>query len=202
MLHSSPFGFLSQPLYMNTTSRSLLLRVSDSTDSAAWERFVELYAPMIHLWAMKQGLRESDAADLVQDVLATLVTKLPEFQYDKSRRFRGWLYTITLNRARDWYRRKSNQQSTGLELFAESIAGDAAESVFEENEYQQFVVHRIREIMECEFEESTWKAFWLNVADGKSAPEVSGLLGMSENAVRLAKFRVLKRLRSEFDGLL
>lgn len=187
---------------MHTTSRSLLLRVSDSSDAAAWERFVELYAPMIHLWAMKQGLRESDAADLVQDVLTTLVTKLPEFQYDKSRRFRGWLYTITLNRARDWYRRKSNHQSTGLEAFAKSIADDDAESVFEEKEYQQFVVHRIREIMKGEFEESTWQAFWLNVADGKSAPEIAGQLGMSENAVRLAKFRVLKRLRAEFDGLL
>lgn len=198
----APHSFLARHLSMHTTSRSLLLRVSDSTDAAAWERFVELYAPMIHVWAVKQGLRESDAADLVQDVLTTLVTKLPEFRYDKSRRFRGWLYTITLNRARDWYRRKSNQQSTGLEAFAESIAGDAAESVFEEKEYQQFVVHRIREIMKGEFEESTWKAFWLNVADSKSAPEISGQLGMSENAVRLAKFRVLKRLREEFDGLL
>lgn len=186
---------------MLTTSISLLSRVSDTSDAEAWGRFVELYAPMIHLWGVKQGLREADAADLVQDILTTLVTKLPDFKYDKNLRFRGWLYRITLNRARDWYRRKENQQSIGLESFAESIAGDACEGVFEEKEYQQFLVLRIREIMQGEFEESTWQAFWLNVADGKSAPEISALLGMSENAVRLAKFRVLKRLRAEFDGL-
>lgn len=176
--------------------------MKDTRDAEAWARFVEIYAPLIYFWAEKHGVDSADAADLVQDILATLVIKLPEFEYDQKQRFRGWLHTITLNRARDWHRRRSNRQLPGLSFFVEALADHADRDVFEKEEFRQFIVHRIREVMQSEFEQSTWEAFWLNVAEGKSAREVSLEIGISENAVRLAKFRVVKRLRAEFEGLI
>ena len=79
---------------MESTSISLLERLRKTNQDAAWQRFVDLYAPLIYHWARHQGLNATDAADLVQDVLAMLIAKLPEFNYDPTQRFRGWLRTV------------------------------------------------------------------------------------------------------------
>ena len=66
---------------MTTTSTSLLIRLRQPTDREAWSRFVKLYGPLIFKWARRTGLQSEDAADLVQDVMALLVQKLPAFQF-------------------------------------------------------------------------------------------------------------------------
>jgi RNA polymerase sigma-70 factor (ECF subfamily) len=86
---------------METTSVSLLERLRQPDQPRAWERFVELYTPLLLYWARRRGLQHQDAADLVQDVLTVLVRKLPEFTYDRRRSFRGWLRTVLLNKWRD-----------------------------------------------------------------------------------------------------
>src|SRR5690349_24606068 len=90
---------------MDTTPVSLLERLRQPGQADAWERFVELYTPLLLYWARKCGLQPQDAADLVQDVFTTLVQKLPEFTYDHRRTFRGWLRTVALNKWRDRRRR-------------------------------------------------------------------------------------------------
>src|SRR5438552_1694044 len=66
---------------MHTTSISLLERIRQPAEREAWGRFVELYTPLLYYWACRLGMQESDAADLVQDVFAVLVQKLPVFTY-------------------------------------------------------------------------------------------------------------------------
>ncbi len=56
--------------------------------------------------------------------------------------------------------------------------------------------------MQAEFQPVTWKACWEFVVCGRSADEVARLLGISVNAVYLAKSRVIRRLREELAGLL
>jgi len=86
---------------MHITSASLLERLRRPNDHAAWERFVRFYTPLLNYWARHLGLQPNDAADLVQDVLSTLVQKLPEFVYDRHKSFRNWLRTLMLNRWRN-----------------------------------------------------------------------------------------------------
>ena len=83
---------------MNTTSQSLLMRVREPADGEAWARFVRLYGPLIYRWARRAGLGDEDARELVQDVMALLVRKLPDFRYDPARSFRSWLKTVTPRR--------------------------------------------------------------------------------------------------------
>src|SRR5262245_33461476 len=94
---------------MHTTPASLLekLRLPAEQDatSAAWARFIQLYTPLLFYWARRASLQESDAADLVQDVLVTLVQRMPEFSYDPSQGFRSWLRTVIMNKWRDRLRR-------------------------------------------------------------------------------------------------
>src|SRR5437016_5852498 len=88
-----------------TTSSSLLMRLRDRTDDAAWERLNNLYVPLLHQSLRRYAIQPQDVADLVQEVLETLVRELPDFQYDRQKgSFRGWLRSILANRLRDFWR--------------------------------------------------------------------------------------------------
>jgi len=187
---------------VDRTSVNLLKRLKDPNADEAWSRFVELYTPLMFYWARQHGLNGTDAADLVQEILALLVTKLSSFEYDVSQRFRGWLHTVTLNKARDWNRRNLPHLRSDQSSFIERIASNSRADAFEEPEYRSFLVERAKQLIAAEFEPTTWAACWMYIAEDLPAESVARKLGISANAVRVAKCRVLKRLRQELAGLL
>lgn len=194
--------FFRDGLFVETTSVNLLRKLKSPNADSAWERFTDLYVPLIYYWSRQHGLNSDDASDLVQDVLSTLVIKLSDFEYDANKRFRGWLHTITLNRARDWERRQKNRAGTGHSSFMERLPETGGPDLFDEVEYRAYLVERARRLIATEFEPLTWEACWKYVTENLSADEVAAELGISANAVRVAKCRVLKRLREELAGLL
>jgi RNA polymerase sigma-70 factor (ECF subfamily) len=183
---------------MDTTSASLLARLRRPGDSDAWLRFVHLYSPILYSWAGRMGLRHEDAADLVQDVFAVLVQKLPEFDYDEQKRFRGWLWTVTRNKWREKCRRPA------LPLDAsrppDEVAGPELESL-EEAEFRDHLVRQIVPSLQPQFHPGTWQAFWGHVVDSRPAADVAAELGVSVAAVYKAKVRVLARLHQELADL-
>jgi RNA polymerase sigma-70 factor (ECF subfamily) len=82
------------------------------------------------------------------------------------------------------------------------VAGPESADAFEEGEYRQHLVARALELMQSELQTVTWRACWEFVVNDRSASEVAQALGISVNAVYLAKGRVLRRLREELAGLL
>jgi RNA polymerase sigma-70 factor (ECF subfamily) len=187
--------------FMHTTPASLLHRLQQANEQADWERFVKLYTPLLCHWARQLGLAETDADDLVQDVFVLLVQRLPEFRYDPNKRFRGWLWTVTLNKWRERHRRQPTAVSVG-DRDLDGLASPDGAAALDETEYQQYLVGRALQIMQAEFEPTTWKAFWESVSGGRPAAQVAAELGITENAVYLAKGRVLRQLREELRGLL
>jgi RNA polymerase sigma-70 factor (ECF subfamily) len=185
---------------MFTTSVSLLERLRGPASKPSWDRFVRLYTPLLYYWVRRLNMQEQDAADLVQDVLTTLVQKLPEFEYDRSKSFRAWLRAVTLNRWRNQQRRRP---VTSLGDAAEELPGDAeAMDTLAETEYRDYLVGRALRLMRAEFEEQTWTVFWEHVAQGRPVAEVAAEYGVSPDSVYAAKSRILRRLRQELDGLL
>jgi RNA polymerase sigma-70 factor (ECF subfamily) len=186
---------------MHTTPLSLLERLRQPGEQNAWERFVELYTPLLYSWAHQVGLQDSDAADLVQDVFTTLIQKMPEFVYDPHRSFRSWLRTVTFNRWRDNHKQRGKRPLEGNERALAEAPSREDSDAFWEVEYREHLVGRALDLMRSEFQPTTWKACWEFVVAGKSAAQVAAELGISENAVFIAKYRVLRRLRVELDGL-
>ena len=186
---------------MATTSPSLLHRLHYATNSSiAWNRFVELYTPLLMHWVKRLGLDTNEAADIVQEVMLTLMVRLPAFQYDPDQSFRSWLRTVALNQTRDYLRKKHTRKKYEDQAYRESEKfGD---SLFSDQEFHQALAHRALELMKNEFEEMTWRACWESVVEGRKAVEIAEELGMTANAVYLAKGRVLRRLRSELDGMI
>jgi RNA polymerase sigma-70 factor (ECF subfamily) len=185
---------------MHTTPVSLLDRLKDGHAPADWFRFAELYTPLLFYWARQLKLQDADAADLVQDVFARLWREIGSYHRREGKRFRAWLWTVTLNKWRERQRRKQ------LAGFANGT-GDAIEAPDElgqmvEEEYNAYLVDRALQLMRAEFEPVTWRACWEFVVGGRSAADVAAELGITPNAVYLAKARVVRRLRKELDGLL
>jgi RNA polymerase sigma-70 factor, ECF subfamily len=187
---------------MNTTHVSLLERLRQPAPHEAWDRFVRLYTPLLYQWARRLGLPAQDAADFVQDVFTLLLRKLPSFAYDRHKRFRGWLWTVTLNHWRATRRRRRPvSPGAGDEALAE-LPAPGGPVAFEDAEYRDYLVGRALRAMRAEFHPATWRAFWECAAEDRPAAEVAARLGISVAAVYAAKSRVLRRLRQELDGLL
>lgn len=188
---------------LTTTSLTLLDRLGTRTDHGAWDRFVELYTPLLLVWCRRIGLSESDAADLTQTVFLTLYEKLPEFRYDPSRSFRAWLKTVMMNAWRNQVRQKQSRGDNPPDLIDPDLLAETDPRLqLDEAEYRAHLVRRALLLMQERFEPTTWKACWEFVVQDRPAAEVAHELGMTENAVYLAKSRVLRHLRHELHRFL
>lgn len=190
---------------MTTTSESLLIRLQDAADSAdesAWQRFVSIYTPLIFFWARKTGLSQNDAADLVQDVLTLVFQKLPDFKYDSNRSFRGWLRTVTLNKYREIYRRKSSHQRNATDSMLEKLAPvQVAESTWD-IDYARLLVAKAMDGMQSDFAPATWSALKLVMTEGTPVDIAAEQNSVSPWTIYSARSRLMKRLRDELKGLL
>ncbi len=184
-----------------STPVSLLERLRRPNDAGAWERFVRLYTPVLYRWARRIGLQEADAADLVQDVFATLVRQLPAFHYNADGSFHRWLYTVLKNRWRDRGRRPSLRAAREGSVVVELEAPDEI-TAWIDDEFRAHLAQRALRVMQTDFQPTTWRACWEHAVVGRPAAEVAAELGLSVNAVYAAAFRVLGRLRQELRGLL
>ena len=192
---------------MSETSLSLLNRLRLQPDAESWRRLVDLYTPLIHGWLRRHSVAAADADDLSQEVMAVVVRELPHFQHNQQRgAFRNWLRTITVNRLRVlWRSRQGRPIATGdsdfLKVLDELEDPNSGLSRLWDREHDQHVAKRLMVLVEPHFEATTWRAFRRVVMDGVKPAAAAAELGLSVNAVLLAKSRVLSRLRQEMQGL-
>ncbi len=188
------------------TRASLLVQLRDGDNTDAWHEFVRLYGPVVYGFARKRGLQDADAADLMQDVMRSVSSAIGRLDYDRKQgTFRGWLFTITRNKVFNFLSaRRIRPQGSGdtttnklLETHPEAV--DGADTW--ELEYQRRLAAIAMEQVQTEFQESTWRAFWLTAVEGQSAADVAQQLKLSSGAVYVAKSRVLARLKQEVDNL-
>jgi RNA polymerase sigma-70 factor (ECF subfamily) len=194
-------GSTRRPDDSASTSVSLLQRLRQPAEEKAWVRFVDFYTPFLFSWARHNGLKHADAADLVQDVFLVLVRKLPEFEYEKQKSFRGWLRTVIRNKWREKNRHAVLPMDSGA-VSPSELADPDGPDLFWDAEYRQRLVERALEVMRTDFQPTTWRACWEHVVCGKAVAVVATELGISVKAVYLAKSRVLRRLRKELAGLM
>ena len=96
---------------------------------------------------------------------------------------------------------RKQKDVTSLEQIDEEPDDDTNLGCFEEREYREMIVRRAAQVLRADFDEKTWQACWKFLALSEPAAKVAQDLDMTVNAVYLAKSRVLRRLRSELEGL-
>ena len=170
---------------------------------------VRLYGPVVYRWARQGGLQSNDAADVVQEVFRIVSVRIGEHQGDGTPdAFRGWLWGITRNKLREFFRARAAEpegaggteahqqfEQLAAELPEDSVAIDGAD-------LHSSLLQRALQLIKVDFEPNTLQAFWQTTIDGRSTSDVAADLGMNSKAVRQAKCRVLRRLREEFEDLL
>jgi RNA polymerase sigma factor (sigma-70 family) len=183
------------------TRPSLLLRVRDVSDDAAWSQFVEIYTPLIYRYCRGRGLQEAAAADVAQESMKAVARAIVKFEYDPERgKFRNWLLTVVQSRVNNHLAREQRQAvlvgETTLQRCAETDPAPLDDAGWEAD-YYRALFYWAAERIRGEFQESTWRAFWQTTIDERDGKEVAEALGLSVGAVYVSKSRVIARLREE-----
>jgi RNA polymerase sigma-70 factor (ECF subfamily) len=190
----------------SVTSLSLLQRIRNG-DASGWRRVIDLYSPLVYHWCRRWGVDGADADDVLQEVFKAAAESIDTFRREREGdTFRGWLRIIARHRVLALWRGRDRRPDAagGTEALRrlQEIPEEAA-AADDPEEARQFsaLVQRALGQLRGEFEPRTWQAFWRVTVDGLSAPDAAAELGMSANAVRMAKSRVLRRLREELGDL-
>lgn len=188
------------------TRGSLLLRLNDGATvvrELSWEAFYERYVPLIKGFARRAGAGEEEADDISQEVMANFFRAASRFEYDpKMGRFRGYLKACTLNSMRSRWRKKKDQvdvdASTGLAV----EDGAYAEHEWEQ-EWVRNAIARSLDLVKrnSNMSDQSWEAFELYGRREVPIEEVAERLDMSPEAIRQAKCRIVKQVRTEIERI-
>lgn len=187
---------------MSLTPQSLLDRLRRQPTPVDWRRLHDLYQPLIGRWLARVPGLGDEAQDLCQEVLVVVYRELEGFERRGAGAFRAWLRAITVNRVRSFLR---SRRPVGGDMAADFLArledphSDLSRQWDEDHDRQ--VLDRLLRLVEPDFTPQTWEAFRRFAIDARPAAAVAAELGTTENAVLLAKSRVLRRLREEAGGL-
>jgi RNA polymerase sigma-70 factor (ECF subfamily) len=185
------------------TRASLLVDIRDPSNVHAWSVFSELYRPVIYRMARRRGLQDADAQDLAQKVLVSVARAIGNWEEDSQRgRFRHWLSRVTRNAIIDVFRRMKPDVALGGSAIARVLnQSPAAQETEIDYEYERSVFRQAARLVQKEFQESTWKAFWQTTVDGQPVAAVASQLGQTSGAIYTARSRVMKRLKEAVDDL-
>jgi RNA polymerase sigma-70 factor (ECF subfamily) len=180
------------------TRLTLLARLRDVQDEAAWGEFVDVYAPLVYNLARRHGLQDADAGDVTQEVLRAAVGTLPGFSLDPRRgSFRGWLFTVARNALRkNANARKRQPRSRGAGGAFEAWPAPDDDEARWNQEYRERLFAWAAARVRGRFRSATWHAFWQTAVEGRDTKEVAAELGLSPGAVYIARSRVLAGIRA------
>lgn len=190
----------------NGSSSTSLIRRVRQRDPQAWQKLTELYGPLVYHWCRRFGCAEDQAADIFQEVFSAVATGIDRFEHKTGRgTFRGWLRTITLNKLRDAQRRSAgeargiggSEAQHWLTAFADPLSAEDDDERAQVSGLFRRGLDQVRD----EFEPRTWQAFWRTSVEGESTRDVAADMGITPNAVRQARSRVLRRLRQQLGDL-
>jgi RNA polymerase sigma-70 factor (ECF subfamily) len=175
-------------------------------DQDAWRRLVDLYGPLVHHWC-RIRLPSAQVEDVFQDVFQAVAAGLDRFRKrGRQDTFRGWLRVITENKINDHFRRYVGRPEAEGGTTANHRIQQVAEPPDEpESDSDQIAVskllHRALDAIRDQVDDRAWRAFWLTTVENQNATETALALGLTSNAVRKSKARILRRLREELGDL-
>jgi RNA polymerase sigma-70 factor (ECF subfamily) len=194
------------------TRRSLITRLKDWEDQESWQEFFQLYWKLIYSVAIKAGLTDSEAEDVVQETVVSVARTLREHRYDPERcRFKTWLMGITRRRVVDQFRKRKPQFASqpprpdpSTRTSTEERIPDPApsfEDMLWEEEWRKNLVGAAMDRVKKRVKPEHYQIFYLAVVKELRAAEVARTLGVSAAQVYLVKHRIAARVKREIHCL-
>jgi RNA polymerase sigma factor (sigma-70 family) len=191
-----------------TTRRSLLLRIKNPDDRESWQDFFQTYSGLIHAVAIRAGLTESEAQEVVQETMIAVSKKIAEFDYDPSKgKFKGWLLKLTGWRIDDQFRKRRAQaqrhgESSGDTSRTSTAAripdprGSDLEAIWDQEWREnlfQLAVEKVKRLIDPK----QYLIFDLYVIKQWPPEKVARVMNITKNKVFLAKHRILQLVKKE-----
>jgi RNA polymerase sigma-70 factor (ECF subfamily) len=178
------------------TSTHLLEALRDPGNRTVWRNYVERYRPVVVAHARRLGLSDTDAEDVAQETLVAFCQAYRDGKYDRSKgRLRDWLFGIARNQLRNWCRRRGAEAPAASSGVFEGLAAEDEWEQLWERQWRDAVLRQCLEEIRAEVDPRTFEAFERFASQGWPAQRVAEHLGVTTNAVFLAKHRILKRVR-------
>lgn len=196
----------------SSVTRGSLLRRAKQRESRAWNDLVALYTPLVQRWCRRCGISPHQTEDCVQEVFSSVTKSLNRFQpTGENGAFRGWLWTITINKIRDFARREARHMqasggSTAMQRINQAVDPVAVDPASHDQDPTDeldlsHLARRGREQIRDEFAERTWKIFDRSVIDGIASSQVANEFQVTTATVRKVRSRILRRLRQQLGDL-
>ncbi|MBI3850002.1 MAG: sigma-70 family RNA polymerase sigma factor [Verrucomicrobia bacterium] len=195
------------------TRRSLLDRLRDWEDQASWREFFNTYWKFIYGVAIKSGLSDSEAEDVVQETVLSVAKKMPDFAYDPARcSFKGWLMHVTRLRIMDELRRRQpafqqapagdadSRRTATVERVPDPSASVQQDAAWDE-EWERNLVDAAMERVKVRVKAEHYQIFHLSAVKGLKPSEVARMLQVSIGQVYLVRHRLAKEVKREVERL-
>ena len=182
------------------TSPTLIARIKNPENVAAWDEFEKLYRPVIFRAARAKGMQYADAVDLVQKVLVSVSNAIGSYEQAQAGvPFRNWLNKVTRHAILKALTRQPKDLALGgtqtLDLLSAIPCEDDATTALIEDEIRREVFQRAAEKVRSMVEPMTWLAFEMSVLQQQPISSVAERLGVSISKVYAARSRVIRRLK-------
>jgi RNA polymerase sigma-70 factor (ECF subfamily) len=193
--------------HLPETRHSLLARLAQSGDTAAWTEFLNIYEEAVLRYCHSRGLQEADARDVVQEVLLAVHRVMGNWEPSgRGGSFRAWLVQTAHRQCLKLLRKQTRCDrsvgGSGVQRDMQDLpATDSVEDDEAEFQWQRFAFCWAAAQIQREVQQPTWQAFWLTAVNGQSPSEVANQLGMQVGSVYAAKCRVLSRIRERVQEL-
>ncbi|MBL8860769.1 MAG: RNA polymerase sigma factor [Planctomycetes bacterium] len=183
------------------TTSTVLARLQRFDDRDAWAAFVDRFRLPIQRFARQQGLSEADSEDVAQETLLGFAQAYRDQGFDRSKgRLSHWLFGIAWRRI-DHVRRKGQRvvaERTAADdptAFWAGVPDDAQASAAWNEVWETALMEHCLRRARSEVQAQTYRAFELLVLEKRSVEEVAQELGITKNAVYIAKHRVASRIK-------
>lgn len=195
------------------TRSSLVYRLRDWDDQVGWREFFDTYWKFIYGAALRSGLGEQEAEDVVQETVLSVAKKMPEFVYDPSKcSFKGWLMHVTRLRIIDQLRRRQpafQQGSAGdddsrrtatVERLPDHTAVEQQDAGWND-EWERNLVDAALERVKLRVKPEHYQIFYLSAVKGLGTLEVARMLQINAGQVYLVRHRLAKEVKREVGRL-
>ena len=182
------------------TRGSLILRLQNSEDAAAWDEFIELYGPIVFRVGQRGGMQPADSENLVQEVLMAVAQSVEKWLKRNDRgSFRAWLLRIAHNETVDMVTARSTRKigcdgEHGQRLLEQVALRDDISS-FVEQEHERAVFQWAADRVKQEVADHTWQAFWLTEVEGATVNDAARILGTRPGNIYFGRSRVMARIK-------
>ena len=182
------------------TRETLLLKLKNQHNEAAWQEFNNIYKGFIWAILIKMHVPSADQDDLVQEILLKAWKSLPEFEYNRSKgKFRNWLSQVTSNAACSYFR----QHNKKSKLFSDTQTDQGVEAEIDKitrDEWKSFISQMAWEKVSKTLSDSVRQCFEL-ISKGEDLNDIATKMDLPYNTVCVYKRRIINKIAKEISDL-